>query len=176
MFKHGAQGWLFPSSQAIAPFCLARPRTVAEALAAFAADADGAVFYAGGTDLVLRFREGLRITTLVYLNEIAALQSIEEKDGSIIIGACVTHEVGANHPLLQAHVPAFAAAWRQIASARVRFSASIGGNIMSRRPGYELPGMLEVLGARLSLVSRVGTRTVTPSALWTERTVPGELL
>ena len=73
-------------------FSLARPRTLDEAFAAFAAaDGEGA-YIAGGTELLQVMKMGFaQFETLIDIKAIAQLQGIEVTDGSLRIGATTTH-------------------------------------------------------------------------------------
>lgn len=121
---------------------------------------------AGGTDLCAQFNEGLAPRSLVSLHQVAALRQIKEIDGEIRIGGAVTHACGHADHLLHRHLGTFAQAWRAIANPRIRFRATIGGNLMALRPRYEMSAMLDALGAAVSF--RVGDRHVRlgPQEIW----------
>jgi carbon-monoxide dehydrogenase medium subunit len=76
----------------IPPFDYKAPNTIEEAIDLLW-QADGkAKIIAGGTDLVIDLRNGdQKPQTLIDITKIEELQKIEEKNGTISIGAAVTH-------------------------------------------------------------------------------------
>ncbi|HEY6496904.1 MAG TPA: FAD binding domain-containing protein [Trebonia sp.] len=169
-----SQGLVAPTQRTIPDFDLRRPLTVDEAVAAGAA---GSAAYAQGcTDLFAQFREGLRCTTLVSLDKITGLRAISYDGGTLRIGAGAVHHEGARHPAVRTALPGLAAAWRQIATHRIRQRATIGGNIMARRPRYEMPVMCDSLGAELSFISPNGPCRLSTADVWDSRVPPGALL
>ncbi|MFB7496465.1 FAD binding domain-containing protein [Streptomyces sp. NPDC056161] len=169
-----SQGLLAPTQRTIPDFELRQPRTVAEAVAAGAAE--GAVYAQGCTDLFAQFREGLDCATLVSLDKVAELREIDFDGATLTIGAAVAHHSGARHPAVVAALPGLAAGWRQIANHRIRQRATIGGNVMARRTRYEMSLILESLGAELEFVSRDGLCLLSVADVWDRRVPPGALL
>ncbi|MFB4314146.1 FAD binding domain-containing protein [Actinomadura sp. 21ATH] len=164
-----AGGWAAPTQRTIPDFRLHRPRTIAAAAAAGAAE--GAVYAHGCTDLFARFREGLWCSDLVSLERIPELTGIRRDGPDLAIGAGVRHVAGAADPLVAELLPGLAAAWGSIATHRIRQRATIGGNLMARRPRYEMPIMMEALGARLETAGPV----LAPADVWAGPP-PGTLL
>ncbi len=168
-------GYIATSFASLAPLDALHARSVGDAVAALA-DTEQPCVLAGGTDLPAKFNEGYAPKTLIDISRLAALREITEATGELRIGALVTHFEGAAHPLIRKHLPGFAAAWAKIANVRVRFSATIGGNLMARRTRYEGSILLSALGARARLESKAGTQDVPVEALWTGGTTPAALL
>jgi aerobic carbon-monoxide dehydrogenase medium subunit len=139
---------IFGSHAAISPFRLARPRTVEGALADLAED-DGAVLMAGGTDLVPAMRAGRRVGVIVSLAEIAELGAIERGKAGLRIGAGATLDTIGRDRTVGEALPGFAALCRAAANSRVRFAATLGGNLMAGNPAYDFLPALAALGARL---------------------------
>lgn len=127
-------GLVAASQYALPPFVLDRPETIAEAAAHVAA---GALPLAGGTDLFAQLREGLAIARLVDLGRVRGLAGVSREGEAMRIGPATTHAAGASDPLLCAVLPGLADAWSRIATARVRLSGTIGGNLMAGRARYE---------------------------------------
>lgn len=125
-----------------------RPASLDDAASALAANAT-LTPVAGGTDLVAQFNDGLAPSGLLALRDIDALRRIVVSDGHLQIGACVTHDAGSRSDIVRSVAPGFAAAWGRIANVRVRMTATIGGNIMARRTRYEMPILLDALGAQM---------------------------
>src|SRR5262249_12551802 len=59
-------------------------------------------------------------------------------------------------PLTKRALPGFASAMNRIANVRVRFRATIGGNIMARRKRYEATLVLLAARARLAFLGKEG--------------------
>jgi aerobic carbon-monoxide dehydrogenase medium subunit len=163
------------SASALPPFALRRPSSVHEVVAALDGEAHP-VLLAGGTDLVAAFNEGLMPGTLIDLSRVAALRRVEHSQGELRIGAAVTHAAGCADALVREHARGFADAWRRIANPRIRFTGTLGGNVMARRARYEGSLLLCALDARLGFVARGGARTLAPAALWQGTAVERALL
>jgi carbon-monoxide dehydrogenase medium subunit len=159
-------GLIATSIRTLAPLRLYRPVTCEQVAHIIANEEEPPTLLAGGTDLCLQFNDGLAPRSLVALERVASLQRIERVDDEIRIGGGVTHDAGHADPLLNRQLGGFARAWGTIANARVRFRATIGGNIMARRPRYEMPIILDTLGADFSF--RTGNRAVRikPGEVW----------
>jgi len=169
-----SQGLVAPTQRTIPDFDLRRPLTVNEAVAEGAAG--GSAYAQGCTDLFAQFREGLRCTTLVSLDKVAGLRDISYDGRTLRIGSGAIHHEGARHPAVVSALPGLAAAWRQIAIHRIRQRATIGGNIMARRPRYEMSIMCDSLGAELSFLSQNGPCRLSTADVWDSRVPPGGLL
>ena len=153
------------SMRDLAPFRLLRPKTVADASAALAGEEQPPVPYAGGTDLCAAVREGKAVTTLIWLRDLGELRRVCRDGEGLRIGALVTHAEGAAAPHVAA-VPGLAEAWRRIASPRVRFRATIGGNLMARRTGYEMSVLLDALDARIRFAGADGELELSAAEIW----------
>ena len=168
-------GLVATSARSLAPFKLYQPHSVAETLAALAA-AENPVLLAGGTDLVACFNEGLGPREIVDLARVQELRGIEADSHLLDIGAGVTHGIGCTHGAVLAHVPGFAQAWVRIANPRIRFTATLGGNLMARRARYEGPVLLAALQVALVFTSTAGTQSLTLPDLRAGRAPPRSLL
>ncbi len=168
-------GLIPTSASALPPFALLRPASVRDVVAALADEAHP-VLLAGGTDLVAAFNEGLTPGTLIDLSRVDEVRRIEHTRGGLRIGAAVTHATGCTDALVLEHLPELADAWRRIANPRIRFTGTLGGNLMARRVRYEGSILLSALDARLTFVERRGARVVKPADLWIDRTLQRSLL
>ena len=148
-------GLLPTSAGTLGPLKLHQPVDVEAALACLKAG-DQPVILAGGTDLVACWNEGLPARELVDISRIAPLRGIRQAEGVLHIGALVTHHAGAGDPLVRAIVPGFAQAWSRIANPRIRFRATLGGNLMARRSRYEGALLLGALRAQLQFATPSG--------------------
>ena len=114
-------------------FELARPSSVAQARE-LAAERPGAIFKAGGIDVLDHLKEHLvEPPRLVDLKSVPGLREIAPQgDGSLRIGPLATlAEVAAHAGVRQSH-PALAQACGEAASPQIRNVATIGGNVLQR--------------------------------------------
>lgn len=153
-------GLVAPTQGALPPFDLLRPANLPEARAMLA-DRPDATVAAGCTDLVAAVREGLVPSALVSLRRIDELRTVQHADGVLRIGALNTHADGAAHPGLLAAVPSLGTAWSAIATVRIRFRATVGGNLMARRFRYEMPVILGALDAIMEFSTTAGEQRCT---------------
>lgn len=165
MFHLQSAGLLPTSARSLAPMRLWRPASVQAALGCLA-QCDEPVLLAGGTDLVAQYNEGLSPRSLVDLSRIDALRQLHHDDGVLRIGALVTHDRGAGDALVRTRLPGFARAWSRIANPRIRFRATLGGNLMARRTRYEGALLLQALQAQLHFASVDGMQRIGVDAIW----------
>ncbi len=126
-----------------------RPRSLAEAVRIASESELPPALLAGGTDMVAQFNQGRSPTEVVALAGLAELREISLRDDELHIGAMVTHADGSLDATVRRAAPGFAAAWGKIANVRVRFAATLGGNLMARRTRYEMPILLSALNGRV---------------------------
>jgi aerobic carbon-monoxide dehydrogenase medium subunit len=148
------------SRKLIPEFRLHRPRSAAEAVALKAAVGAGAVFMAGGIDLVNRMKFGVPVTDLIHLGHIDGLDRIEEQDEGLRLGALVTHDRLATSPQVGARLPALVQTWPDVANIRIRCKGTIGGNIMAGDPTYDFALAAMAAEARLHFLTPDGSTTV----------------
>lgn len=159
MQSNGA-GLVAPTQGALPPFWLARPASMAEALAILR-DRPDATIAAGCTDLVAAIREGHVPSALISLQRLDELRSVEHTGGTIRIGALNTHDGGGQNPVLLQVLPELGAAWSSIATVRIRFRGTVGGNLMARRFRYEMPVILGALDASMEFSTGQGEQACT---------------
>ena len=113
---------------ALAPFALRTPATLAEASALLAQS--GARALAGGTDLIPNLRRGLGSpSTLVDVARLPELTTLDEADDALTVGAGVTLARLATDAVVSRAVPAVAEAARLAAAPAHRTVATLGGNL-----------------------------------------------
>ena len=108
-----------------------RPRSVEEATE-LAAKNPGAMFIAGGTDLVPNLkRRQFDVTRLISLNALPEARRIagDAKEG-VTIGAGATLDELAHHEALAAPFRALAQACGSVSTPQVRFMGTLGGNLL----------------------------------------------
>src|ERR1700732_3670295 len=108
-----------------------RPRSVAEATE-LAAQNPGAMFIAGGTDLVPNLkRRQFDVTTLISLNALPDGRRVEgEAQRGVTIGAGTTLDELAHHEVLDGPFRALAQACGSVSTPQVRHMGTLGGNLL----------------------------------------------
>jgi carbon-monoxide dehydrogenase medium subunit len=175
MYLAPSAGLIARSQRDLLPFALHRPESLAEARALLAEAPERLVIHAGGTDLFAQIREGLDFSALLSIGGIEELKTITTSGATMRIGALVTHMDAARHSEL-ARIPGLAEAWRSIATIRIRWTATMGGNLMARRPRYELATLFSALDARLFFINARGEFELSIVDFLVHGVEPGALL
>ncbi len=163
------------------PFRIAQPATLAEASELLLSGGPDATCYAGGSELLLAMKQGgLRYDTLIDLKTIPGLDTIEERNDHLEIGALATHRTIARSPLVRAAFPLLARLEGRIANPRVRSTGTLGGNLCFAEPHSD-PGTLLLVHDAVLHVAGPGMERAVPIAAFTAgpyETVlePGEIL
>jgi carbon-monoxide dehydrogenase medium subunit len=124
---------------------LIQPNNVGETSAALADFGEKAKVYAGGAELLLLLRNHLLETeVLVDVKKIPRLHEIKSADGTLHVGACVTHQALEKSSVVREHAPALAFAESQVANVRVRNQGTLGGNLAFSDPHSD-PGTVLLL-------------------------------
>lgn len=134
----------------IAPFTLHRPATVAEASELLERYGPQAAAMGGGVDLSTRLKRGDRIDHVVYLGHAADLTAIEHDGGWLRVGAAVTHNQFAKDPAVARHLGDLAAVWRTLGNPRVRAMGTLGGNLITAAPHYDVAPLVAAAGGRVA--------------------------
>jgi xanthine dehydrogenase YagS FAD-binding subunit len=113
------------------PFDYARATSVCDAFELTAAR-PGAVFVAGGTDLLPLWNDAVCAPPAVIDISRLSLDAVEVRDSEIAIGALARMSDVADHPMIGAATPAIADALCASASGQLRNAASVGGNLLQR--------------------------------------------
>ena len=110
-------------------FVLHRPITSEEAVR-LRTETDGALYVAGGTDMLVNVRRGIeQPTALVDLSDIAELKNINEDENGLHIGAGVTLDVIENDPRISRDFTAIADAAAAVAGPTHQNYGTLGGNL-----------------------------------------------
>ncbi len=151
---------------ALPRFRLHRPETLEEALDCLAGGGESAAVLAGGTDLLVAMKKGLKKPgVLVSLQRVPGLAGIIEKDGSVVIGPLVTMTMLSRSKLIRSRLPVLADGARSIAAPLIRNTATVGGNLCNARPCADTAPPLMALGAKAVLTSAKGSREVALDAM-----------
>lgn len=143
------------------------PLTVMEATRLLAELGEGACIIAGGTDLVVRIRDGLvRPTALVDIERISDLAVIARQDGGLRIGATVRIAALTGSTEVGHRAPALAEAGAQMGGVQLRNLATVGGNLASAVPSADLAPPLLSLDAVVRIVGPSSERILPVEALF----------
>jgi carbon-monoxide dehydrogenase medium subunit len=142
-----------------AAFAYAKARSVDHAIELLRHD--GARVLAGGQSLIatLNMRLG-SATLLVDINDIAGLDGIAVRDGTLEIGALVRHARAERSDLVARHAPLIARALPHIGHPAIRNRGTVGGSIAFADPAAELPACLIALGGEMLIAGPDGRRTI----------------
>lgn len=137
------------------------PTTVHEAVDVLAHYGGDAKVIAGGTDLVIRMRDGLlRPAALVDIERIPGLSSISLEDHRLRIGATASIASILESPEVNCFAPVVSEAARQMGAVQLRNRATIGGNLASAVPSADMAPPLLVLEAVVHITGPSGERTL----------------
>ena len=149
-------------------FAYARPASLAEAVALLEAHGPDARVLSGGTDLIVRLRDGSAAPAVVIdVKRIAELRAgIHEADGRVVIGATTVMTDIAADALVLRHFPALAEAAAVVGSVQIRNRATIAGNICNASPAADTAPSLLVHGASVVAEGPGGTRRISVDELF----------
>ncbi len=141
-------------------FTYHRPQTISEACSILERSGDGAPI-AGGTDVLVEFKKGLRQTEdIVSLIDIKELKIISENGTGISIGACATHNEVFRSPLINQKFPALSIAASKIGTEQIRNTGTIGGNLCTGASCCDMAPVLITLNASVEIVGSTISRVV----------------
>jgi CO/xanthine dehydrogenase FAD-binding subunit len=144
------------------PFSYARPGTLAEAVALLEARGPAARVLAGGTDLIIRLRDGTDSPSVVVdLKRIAELQPAIRMEGRrLFLSATSVMTDVMDDPLVRRHFTALAEAASVVGSVQIRNRATLAGNLCNASPAADTAPALLVFGAEVVAVGPAGTRRI----------------
>ena len=132
-----------------------RPKTLSEAMDAFATAPRPLLPIAGGTDLLLDLEQGRHapVQTLIDVTSIAELTLLEQRGDELFIGASVPVNRVATTPEVAHHAQALTEACDLIAGPQVRNVATLGGNVAHALPAADGTIALLALDAQAEIAS-----------------------
>jgi len=136
------------------------PRSIPEAVRLINADPDARIF-AGGTDLLVQFRAGLRRpTAFVDVKRIPDLTSITIDQAGLRRGAAASAAEICEHAELKRLWPGLVEAVHLIGSTQIQGRATVGGNLCNASPAADTTCALIVNHAQCVIAGPTGERTV----------------
>ncbi len=144
------------------PFAFERPATLAEALTLLGIHGPEARVLAGGTDLIIRLRDGTaRPAVVIDVKRIPELRPwIRENDGRLTIGATTVMTDIAVDPRIRRDFLALAEAAAVVGAVQIRNRATLAGNLCNASPAADTAPALLVFDAVVVAVGPGGTRRI----------------
>ena len=143
-------------------FAYERPSRLDEALRLLADQGGDARLLAGGTDLIIRIRDGsIRPRTVIDVKGVAELRrEISESDGHLVVGARTVMTDLLRDDRIRRDYPALAEAAGVVGAVQIRNRATLAGNICNASPAADTAPALLVYGARVVATGPAGSRTI----------------
>lgn len=137
-----------------------RAKSVREAIALMSTHPDAALI-AGGTDLVVKMKDGVAVpNVLIAIDCMPDLSSVEVRDGMLWIGAAVPFSRIVSSRLVAEHAPLLAAACGAVGSPQIRNRGTIAGNVVTASPAGDGIPALVVLEAQVRIDGPTGPRMI----------------
>ena len=148
-------------------FTYLKPNTIEEAIELFKHHNGNAGYIAGGTDVIVKIKEGkiapdylISLKNIKELSEFGKDEKKNEKKGDLIIGAAVTHAVLENSSMIKKEYPIIYDAVSNIGSLQVRNVGTIGGNLMNAVPSADGAIPMIALDGKAVIQGASGERAV----------------
>jgi carbon-monoxide dehydrogenase medium subunit len=136
-------------------------KNVKDAVAQMVAAKGKGYILAGGSDLLVQMKSGLREPgVIVDVKKIPEMVSIVEKNGSFVIGAATPAAVIGEHKKLKKAWPGVVEAINLIGSTQVQGRASPGGNLCNASPAADSVPALVAAGAIATVQGPNGKRKI----------------
>ena len=137
-----------------------KPQTIEQAIGAMQQYPEYHLL-AGGTDLLVKIRLGRIVSgTFIYISDLKELQQLTVDNGTITIGAAVTHAQISSSPDMIEFAPALAAASASVGSPQIRNRGTIGGNSGNASPAGDTISALMAYAAVVTIAGPQGIRTI----------------
>lgn len=149
-----------------APFRYERPETVAEALAARAADPEAKVLAGGQSLIPLMSMRLSTVPVLIDINRLDELAHITVDESGVRFGAVVRHSELLAHEEARRVQPLIAAALEHVAHPTVRNRGTTVGSIAHADASGEMPMILCLTGGSLTAASTRGRREIVADDLF----------
>jgi aerobic carbon-monoxide dehydrogenase medium subunit len=143
------------------PFEYLAPYSLTEAMSLLWEHGTDAKLLAGGQSLIPLLK--LRLASpsyLIDLQHVPGLDTLEERNGSLVIGAMVRETAVEHSPLIQQHYTGLREASEVVADPVVRNFATLGGNLAHADPANDHPAMLLAMRAQIVAQGKQGQRHI----------------
>jgi len=154
-----------------------------EALEILNQEKENARIIAGGTDLILEIKQGIRkeILNLIDISRVPELTKITvDQEGFIHIGPGVTHNHCVASEVIRKYAFPLAQACYGVGTPQIRNVATVAGNLVTASPANDTIVPLIAMNAEVVLASKEKTRTIKLADFYTgiRSTVlkPGEMI
>ena len=138
-----------------------RPRTIAEALEMKSKHAERAIYWAGGTDLVLLWQRGeVKPDYCIDLTFLPELDYIESEEGAVRIGAMASLDDLDRAAGLNQLMDVLGYTARLMCTAQTRTIATVGGNMCNASPAADLSPLFVALDCEVKIVGIEGERSI----------------
>ena len=138
------------------------PKTLDEAVSLHESYGDHAKYIAGGTDVLVKIKEGkMAPDYLISLKHILGQDRpyLNQKTGDLRIGAFVTHRAIETSATVKKNYPILHDAVKNIGSMQIRNVATIGGNLVNAVPSADGAIPLIALDGKAQIYGTKGSRT-----------------
>lgn len=144
------------------PFDYIKPQTLEEASSFLLAHNGAARPMAGMTDLLIRIERGfVHPQVVVDIKDLPGMHDLlVVRNGDLRIGAAVTMNEVALHPMVQDGWPLLAEGCQSVASYQLRNRATVGGNLCNASPAADSAPALYCYGASVHIFGPDGQRTL----------------
>lgn len=144
------------------PFEYREPKTLREAIKILVGEGPRAALLAGGTDLLVRMKQGVVAPSLlVNLKRIKGLDRIQRpKSGGLSIGTLIPIAALERSSLLRRRHPVLTQAAGFLGSPSIRQLATLGGNVGRSSPAADMVPSLVVLKASVIAEGPAGKRDI----------------
>ena len=137
-----------------------KPKTLEEACKLLS-NSNNAALLAGGTDILVELKKGLRFNeNIISIKNLDELKILEEDKGKIIIGSAVTHNEIKNSSLIKNKLLTLSKAATTIGTEQIRNTGTIGGNICTGASCCDMAPVLLAYGASVEIISASDIKTV----------------
>ncbi len=145
----------------VTEYDLIAPANLPAALVLLAENAGRYTPIAGGTELMVALSAGrLAQKNLLSLHKLRELRFIDVLPETVTIGAGATFTDLRRHAVIAADLPLLAQAASWTGSIANQNRGTLGGNIVNASPAADSPPALLAYGARVTMVSARGARTI----------------
>ena len=132
-----------------------------EAIEAISNREEPAILMAGGTDLLIKLKEGIiRPTRVIDLKGVRDLDGIALSEKDMSVGALTSIRSLETSPTVREKAPLLAQAAAVLGSVQVRTRATVGGNLCNAAPSADTAPALLALDAKAEIQGESGTRVI----------------